>query len=80
MWFDALELQTSSLGAGIAIGLIGAAALTRMMRSLLFNLSAADPAIFIAIPLFLLAIVCIAAYVPARRASRIDPTLALGQE
>ena len=63
--------------AGVAVGLGGALALTRMMRSLLFGVSATDPMIFAAASLFLAAVALAASYIPARRAMRVDPTVSL---
>jgi putative ABC transport system permease protein len=54
------------------LGLAVAFALTRFMSSLLFGISATDPAIFAGIPCLLLLVALFAAYIPARRASRID--------
>ena len=62
---------------GTAIGLAGALALTRLMSSLLFGVSDADPATFAVIVLLLIAVSLIACYLPARRATRIDPLIAL---
>jgi putative ABC transport system permease protein len=63
--------------AGIVIGLGGALALTRVMKTLLFRVSATDPATFARVAaLFLLAALA-ASYIPARRATRIDPMDAL---
>jgi predicted permease len=67
-------------GVGVLLGLIGAAAVTRVMRSLLFGISATDPATFAAVPLILLATAMLACYVPARRATRVDPVTALRDE
>jgi predicted permease len=67
-------------GAGIVIGLAGALLLTRVMASLLFGVSATDVATFTAVPLLLLATAAIACYVPARRATRVDPVTALRDE
>jgi predicted permease len=66
--------------AGIVAGLIGAAALTRVIASLLFGVSATDLVTFSAVPLILAAIALVATYVPARRATRIDPMVALREE
>ena len=66
--------------AGIVAGLIGAAALTRVMASLLYGISATDAVTFSAVALGLAAIAALATYVPALRATRIDPILALRDE
>jgi len=66
--------------AGVAIGVAGGLALTRLLRSMLYDVSATDPAVFAAASLFLLAIAALAGYVPARRASRTDPCVALRNE
>ena len=62
---------------GVTMGLVAARALTRVMKSLLFNVSATDPVIFTLIALLLLAVALIATCIPARRATRIDPLRAL---
>jgi ABC-type antimicrobial peptide transport system permease subunit len=64
---------------GVVVGLIGALALTRLIASLLFGVEATDPLTFVAIPLLLLFVALIACYLPARRAARLDPKIALGQ-
>jgi len=66
--------------AGVAIGLAGALALTRWMSSLLFGVSAADPLTFAAVALILTGISLLACYIPARRASRLDPIAAVRDE
>jgi putative ABC transport system permease protein len=62
---------------GVAIGLTGAFALMRLMRSLLFGVSASDPFTFVAISLLLAFVALLASYIPARRAARIDPMISL---
>ena len=64
-------------GSGIMIGLIGSFALTRVMKTLLFHVSATDPATFAGIAALFLVVAVTACYIPARRASRIDPMAAL---
>ena len=67
-------------GAGIAAGLLAAWALTRVMASLLFGVSTTDLTTFGAVPVLLLATAMLASYLPARRAMRIDPVIALRDE
>jgi len=63
--------------AGVAVGIAGAFALTRLMTTLLFHVSATDPATFVAVALLFLLVAVAASYIPARRATRIDPSAAL---
>jgi predicted permease len=64
-------------GAGGAIGILAAAGVARFMESILFEVSPLDPVTFASVPLVLLAAVLAATWLPARRATRIDPALAL---
>jgi putative ABC transport system permease protein len=66
--------------AGLALGLLGALALTRVMSSLLYGVSATDPFIFLTVSLALGAVALLANLVPARRAMRVDPLVALRYE
>lgn len=63
--------------AGVVLGIAGALALSRVVSSLLFGVSPSDPSTFAAVAALLLGVAAVASYVPARRAMRIDPMLAL---
>jgi putative ABC transport system permease protein len=66
--------------AGVAIGLIAAVALMRLLESLLFGVSARDPLTFVSVAVILLLVASVACFIPARRAMRIDPITALRYE
>jgi putative ABC transport system permease protein len=65
------------VGIGLACGLVGALALTRLLRSLLFEVSATDPIVYAVLAAFLAAVALLASLLPARRAARVDPMKAL---
>ena len=65
---------------GVAIGLVGALGATRVMRTLVFGVSATDPVTFGALSVFLIMVAALASYLPARQAARTDPMVALRQE
>jgi len=65
---------------GVAVGLIAAAALTRLMQSVLYGITPTDPMTFAAVGVGLLAVAALASWLPARRAARVDPMVALRAE
>ncbi|HEV1286694.1 MAG TPA: FtsX-like permease family protein, partial [Bryobacteraceae bacterium] len=65
---------------GIACGLGAAAALARLMRGMLYEIDPADPATFAGVAVLVLIVATLAALVPARRATRVDPMIALRHE
>jgi putative ABC transport system permease protein len=65
---------------GTAIGLAGSFLLTRTMRSLLYHVSPAEPVTLVGVALLLLLVAMVASWIPARRATRVDPMVALRHE
>ena len=80
-WHDVLTLVLKSgmllVAVGLTIGIAGALALTRLMSTLLFEVSPTDPLTFAAVVLCVILATLLACYIPARRANRIDPLIAL---
>jgi putative ABC transport system permease protein len=68
------------VGVGLVLGLVGAFAASRLLESMLFGVGARDLAVFLAVPLILSGVAIMALFVPARRATRVDPVTTLGEE
>ena len=75
-----LEEGTGVVLSGIALGLVAAFALSRFLSSELYGVSASDPLTYVSVAVVLLAVAFIATLVPAHRASRVDPLVALRHE
>jgi putative ABC transport system permease protein len=78
--FQVLRQGMALAAIGVALGLAGSFAVTRVMKTLLFEVSVTDPLTYVLIPLFLLAVAFAASYGPARRATKVDPMVALRYE
>ena len=65
---------------GLGVGLIGAAIVTRFLRSMLFSVTATDPLTFASIALLLAAVALLACFIPAQRATQVDPLVALRED
>jgi predicted permease len=83
-WHDVLKLILKSgmtlVVVGLVIGLAGALVLTRLMSTLLFEVSPSDPLTFVVVVLCVILAALLACYIPARRATRVDPLIALRYE
>jgi putative ABC transport system permease protein len=75
-----LRRGMSLAAVGVGVGFAGSLALTQLMKTLLFNVSATDPLTFVGIPLLLAAVALLACLIPALRASKVDPMVALRYE
>ena len=82
--FDVLKLVVQQgmllVVIGVVLGILGAVALTRVMSSVLYEITPKDPVTFVGVAIFLTAVALIACYIPARRATKVDPLVALRYE
>ena len=67
-------------GVGVALGLAAAFGLARLITAFLFGVTARDPLVFVGMPILLAIVAFVAVWLPARRASRVDPLIALRYE
>jgi ABC-type antimicrobial peptide transport system permease subunit len=67
-------------GAGLAIGIVTAVSFTRLLRAELFQVSPTDPVTYVAAPIILMTVALAASFLPTRRATRVDPVVALRSE
>ena len=65
---------------GLGVGLIGATIVTQFLRSMLFSVTATDPLTFASIALLLAAVALLACFIPAQRATQVDPLVALRED
>jgi putative ABC transport system permease protein len=65
---------------GLAVGIVAAVAATRAMRSIVFDVSPTDPATYSVVAVFVLLVAALAGWIPARRAARVDPMVAMRGE
>jgi putative ABC transport system permease protein len=68
------------VAVGVVLGIAGALAVTRLLRDLLFEVSATDPLVFVIVPITFALVALIASWLPARRAASVDPMIALRDE